>query len=99
MAELNNPLQKPSQAIANRLPIYFDEVNWFSDTNLLTLSVGLLTDVSDVTILGLNLHYDGSRVSYTADTAYSVHQSQADIVGKGIDNILTGGPSGGVGHI
>ena len=61
MAELYNFLPKPSQATANQLSVYLDEVNWVSDTNLLTLSVGLLTDASDVTSLGLNLHYDGSK--------------------------------------
>ena len=99
MAELNKPLQKPSQAIAKRLSIYFNEVNWVSDSNLLTLSIGLLRDVSDVTILELNLHCDGSIVSYTAVTACSVHKSQADIVRKGIDNILTSRLSSGAGHI
>ena len=98
MAELYNFLPKPSQATANQLSVYLDEVNWVSDTNLLTLSVGLLTDASDVTSLGLNLHYDGSKVSYTADTAYSLTQSQADTVGQGVDNILTSGLSSGAGH-
>ena len=98
MAELYNFLPKPSQATVNQLSVYLDEVNWVSDTNLLTLSVGLLTDASDVTSLGLNLHYDGSKVSYTADTAYSLTQSQADTVGQGVDNILTSGLSSGAGH-
>ena len=99
MAELYNLLPKPSEATPNQLSVYLDEVNWVTDTNLLTLSVGLLTDVSDITSLGLNLHYDGSKVSYTADTAYSLTQSQADTVGQGIDNILTSGLSSGAGHI
>ena len=99
MAELYNFLPKPSQATVNQLSVYLDEVNWVSDTNLLTLSVGLLTNASDVTSLGLNLHYDGSKVSYTADTAYSLSQSQADTVGQGIDNILISGLSSGAGHI
>ena len=99
MAELNKPLQKPSQAIAKRLSIYFNELNWVSDTNLLNLSIGLLTGVSDVTILELNLHHDGSIVSYTAVTAYRVHHSQADIVRKGIGNILTSKLSSGADHI
>ena len=84
MAQLYNPLQKPSQATVNKLSVYLDEVNWVSDTNLLTLSVGLLSDATDVTSLGLNLHYDTSKVSYTEDTAYSLNTNTGtDSVGQG----------------
>ena len=76
MVKLYNPLQKPSQATANQLSVYFDEVNWVSDTNLLTLSVGLLADASNVTSLGLNLHYDKSKISYTPDTSYSLNPNR-----------------------
>ena len=100
MAQLFNPLQKPSQATANKLAIYLDEVNWVSDTNLLTLSVGLLSDATNVTSLGLNLHYDTSKVSYTADTAYSLNPTTGtDTVGQGIDAILTNGSSTAAGHV
>lgn len=100
MAQLYNPLQKPSQATANKLSVYLDEVNWVSDTNLLTLSVGLLADATNVTSLGLNLHYDTSKVSYTADTAYSLNPTTGtDTVGQGIDAILTNGSSTAAGHV
>ncbi len=55
MAQLYNPLQKPSQARTNQLSIFLDEVNWISDNNLLTLSVGLLSDATDVTSLGIHI--------------------------------------------
>ena len=100
MAQLYNPLQKPSQATVNKLSVYLDEVNWVSDTNLLTLSVGLLSDATNVTSLGLNLHYDTSKVSYTEDTAYSLNPATGtDTVGQGIDTILTNGSSTAAGHI
>ena len=100
MAQLYNPLQKPSQATAKQLSVYLDGVSWASDTNLLTLSVGLLSDAADLTIMGLRLHYDGGKVSYTADTDYSLTPSQSfDIAGQGIDNILTSGKITATGHI
>jgi hypothetical protein len=100
MAQLYNPLQKPSQATAKQLSVYLDGVSWASDTNLLTLSVGLLSDAADLTIMGLRLHYDGGKVSYTADTDYSLTPSQGtDIAGQGIDNILTSGKITATGHV
>ena len=99
MVQLYNPLQKPTQATANQLSIYLDDVNWASDTNLLTLSVGLLSDATDITSFGFRLHYDGTRVSYSEDKAYSLAQSQADTVGQGIDSILVSGIVAGAGHI
>ena len=67
MVQLYNPLQKPTQATANQLSIYLDDVNWANDTNLLTLSVGLLSDATDITSFGFRLHYDGTKVSYSED--------------------------------
>jgi hypothetical protein len=99
MVKLYNPLQKPSQATTNQLSVYFDEVNWASETNLLTLSVSLFADASNVTSLGLNLHYDKSKISYTPDTSYSLNPNTGtDIIGQGIDNILTNGSSTAAGH-
>ena len=99
MAQLYNPLSKPSQSAADQLSIYLDEVNWASDTNLLTLSVGLLSGVTDITSFGLRLHYDGTGVTYSEDKAYSLTQSQADTIGQGVDNIFVNGIVTGAGHI
>ena len=77
MTLLHNPLSKPTQATSNQLSIYLEEVNYVSETNLLTLSVGLLSDTVDIRSLGLRLHFDGNRVNYTEDKAYSLSQSQA----------------------
>ena len=99
MTLLHNPLSKPTQATSNQLSIYLEEVNYVSETNLLTLSVGLLSDTVDIRSLGLRLHFDGNRVNYTEDKAYSLSQNQADIPGQGIDDIINSGKISSSGHI
>ena len=99
MTLLHNPLSKPTQATSNQLSIYLEEVNYVNETNLLTLSVGLLSDTVDIRSLGLRLHFDGNRVNYTEDKAYSLSQSQADIPGQGIDDIINSGKISSSGHI
>jgi hypothetical protein len=99
VAELYNPLQLPSAASENRISVYLSEVIWVSDTSLLTLTVGILTDADDVTSFGLRLHYNASQVSYTSDTNYSLLQTSSDTTGQGIDAILASGIVSGSGHV
>ena len=71
MTNLYNPLRKPATPDASELAFYLSGITYDAQSNLLSLSVGLATGVSDIQSLGVRFHYDESQVSYTADTAYS----------------------------
>lgn len=99
MTQLYNPLERPAVTRENELSVYLKDISWTTENNLLTLSVGLMSQVSDVTSFGLRTHYDSTNVKYVSDSKYSLNQAVNDTLGKGLDNIITAGIVKGSGHV
>ena len=99
MTQLYNPLERPSVARENELSVYLKEISWTAENNLLTLSVGLMSQVGDVTSFGLRTHYDSTNINYVSDSKYSLNQAVDDTLGQGLDNVITAGIVKGSGHI
>ena len=99
MTNLYNPLRKSATIDATELAVYLSGITYDAQSNLLSLSVGLATGVSDIQSLGVRFHYDESQVSYTADTAYSLEQASEDSPDVGFDSILSTGLNSGTGHV
>ena len=99
MTDLYNPLPQPSSVTQNQIAVYLSDIVWSESSSLLSFSVGIRSAVTDLASFGLRLHFDGTAVTYSNDTNYSLLQSTADTADRGFDSILTQGIVSGSGHL